>query len=359
MVGTRSYFEEICQQLDIRNLSLADPQLDQLSLRDWLVAKKGNNKTVIASASVWTRAMLGLELHEVSALYFLDYCKSGGGLLSMRTDHKHGGQYLRFVKGTQSLSIGLAGLLRPGSVILNSPVTAIKQENESAPLHIMVTTSNSQNYTARRVIVSLPTPLYTSIDFSPRLPASKLALSQSTIQGYTNKVMVLYSSPWWRQVRSDLKLCGLLQSWVGPITVTRDTSVDSKQQYSLTCFLVGDFGRTLSKASQKERFEAVKAHIARTFGKLLPRGQSVPESMAVVEHEWTKEQWSQGCPVPAMPPGVLSRYGAELRTPVGSVHFVGTETSYEWKGYMDGAIRSGKRGAGEVIAALRPRSAKL
>jgi len=34
------------------------------------------------------------------------------------------------------------------------------------------------------------------------------------------------------------------------------------------------------------------------------------------------------------------------------VHFVGTETAYEWKGYMDGAVRSGERGATEVVDAL-------
>lgn len=64
---------------------------------------------------------------------------------------------------------------------------------------------------------------------------------------------------------------------------------------------------------------------------------------------WVEEQWSQGCPCPAMPPGVMTDFGHVLRTPHGKVHFVGTETSFEWKGYMEGAARSGERGAKEVI----------
>jgi monoamine oxidase len=50
-----------------------------------------------------------------------------------------------------------------------------------------------------------------------------------------------------------------------------------------------------------------------------------------------------------MPPGVMTSFGHALRTPHGRVHFIGTETAYEWKGYMEGAARSGERGAKEVI----------
>jgi monoamine oxidase len=35
----------------------------------------------------------------MSALFFLNYCKSGGGLMQMRSDMKNGGQYLRIGEG--------------------------------------------------------------------------------------------------------------------------------------------------------------------------------------------------------------------------------------------------------------------
>jgi monoamine oxidase len=49
---------------------------------------------------------------------------------------------------------------------------------------------------------------------------------------------------------------------------------------------------------------------------------------------------------------VLTKVGNELATPFGRVHFVGTETSREWRGYMEGAVRSGQRGVAEVVKAL-------
>jgi monoamine oxidase len=49
---------------------------------------------------------------------------------------------------------------------------------------------------------------------------------------------------------------------------------------------------------------------------------------------------------------VLTTFGPALREPVGPLHWAGTETATVWNGYMDGAIQSGERAAGEVVAAL-------
>lgn len=202
----------------------------------------------------------------------------------------------------------------------------------------------------QRVIVSVPTPLYKEITFSPPLPEAKAQLSKAAKLGYQVKVMLLYASPWWRAHG----LCGLLQSFEGPVCVTRDSSVEEKKQYSLTCFVSGKLGIDLLTGPQKTRFDAVLEQIKRVYGPFV--GGAVPEPIAITEHEWSKDQWAQGCPSPALPPGVMTDFGHALRTSHGKVHFVGTETAFEWKGYMDGAVRSGERGAKEVIQILcRPR----
>ncbi|MGH2967316.1 MAG: FAD-dependent oxidoreductase, partial [Solirubrobacterales bacterium] len=45
-------------------------------------------------------------------------------------------------------------------------------------------------------------------------------------------------------------------------------------------------------------------------------------------------------------------YGPAIRKPAGKIHWAGTETSTFWNGYMDGAVRSGKRAVKEVQAHL-------
>lgn len=252
------------------------------------------------------------------------------------------------IPGTQAFSLSLEGSLKPGSILFNSPVRSIEQTSEG--VHV---TSARGSFHARRVIVSVPTPVYHEISFSPPLSPEKFKLSRGTVHGYTAKMIIAWKEPWWRKAG----LCGLLQSPYGTFCVTRDTSVDSHGLYALTCFSEGDPGRAWSRLTKTERVAAGLDHIRHAFGPFVGGEDKVPEPIETIEHEWWKDQWSQGCPCPAMPPGLMTEVGSALREKHGSVHFVGTETAYEWKGYMEGAVRSGERGANEVIYALRDEGA--
>jgi monoamine oxidase len=274
----------------------------------------------------------------------------------MRSDREHGGQYLRLVEGefisqilallptnlvtgTQSFSRCLADRLEPGSVILSSPVRSIQQTGKG--VHVM---AGRGDYQCQRVIVSVPTPLYKEISFEPPLPKAKLELSRKTVLGCTIKVILLYQSPWWR----TKNLTGVVQSFKGPVVVARDTSVEEKNQFSLTCFVVGAGGLEWARKAKAERWALVHDQIKEIFSPFV----EVPQPIKTVEMNWVEEQWSQGCPCPAMPPGVVASFGRVLRMPHGRIHFVGTETALEWKGYMEGAARSGEHGAKEVIQAV-------
>ncbi|KAH8805489.1 putative mao-B [Xylogone sp. PMI_703] len=339
LVKTRDLMESLCQKLDIWDTANSGKEFDKYNLEEFLKSN-GAGTSALASVTVATRAMLGLEPSEVGALFFLNYCKSGGGLLQMRADLKNGGQYLRIVGGTQSFSTGLANLLKPGSLILNSPVWTITQ----SPNNVVVSSGRGQ-YHCKRVIVSIPTPLYKDIAFSPPLPEAKQKLSSATRLGFITKVNLVYKEPWWRASN----LSGMIQSWIGPVSVTRDVSYDEHDFYALTCFIAGDAGREWVKLPKQEREDVVIAQIKRIFGSHVAY---VPNPIQVIYHTWAHDQWSQGCPCPAMPAGTLTENGHALRTAYGKVHFIGTETAYEWKGYLDGAVRSGERGAKEVIQQL-------
>jgi len=80
-------------------------------------------------------------------------------------------------------------------------------------------------------------------------------------------------------------------------------------------------------------------------------GNQVLSPTQFIEHDWRSEEWTRGCPTGMPQPGGLSTYGDTLRSPIGPVHFTGTETSDNWQGYMDGAVRAGERAAREVLRA--------
>ena len=48
----------------------------------------------------------------------------------------------------------------------------------------------------------------------------------------------------------------------------------------------------------------------------------------------------------------LAARSPERTAPCGRIHWAGADTATYWRGYMDGAVRSGERAAKEVVSAL-------
>src|ERR1700744_5700821 len=92
------------------------------------------------------------------------------------------------------MSLGLADLLQPGSVVLNSPVHRISQASDA-----IYVSAGRGDFKCQRVIVSVPTVLYKEISFEPPLPPAKAELGKNNVHGYTLKVMISYAEPWWRK----------------------------------------------------------------------------------------------------------------------------------------------------------------
>ncbi|RAH47902.1 putative flavin-containing amine oxidase [Aspergillus brunneoviolaceus CBS 621.78] len=339
--NVREMCEADCQALSCE--SPTDPALDSLSFYAYLQSRNVS-PAALATASVWTRAMLGQEPTDISALYFLNYCRSGGGLIQMRSDRRHGAQYLRVREGTQSFAQTMAGDLPTNTILFGERVDAILPSPRPG---VVVLSRTGRAIRAKKVICSTPTPVLKTIQFHPPLPAKKQLLVDSFRYGYYTKVMLVFRSAWW----VERGYCGLVQSFKGPASIYRDTGSPRDGKFVLTAFLAGESGRQWAREKDPRKREQA---LLRQLGRIYDEPE-VPatEFVEALGHEWSEEELSGwGCPCPALPPGVLTLAGEALREPVGNVHFVGTETAAEWKGYMEGAVRSGRRGAREVVQGL-------
>lgn len=265
--------------------------------------------------------------------------------MTMRSDGKDGGQYLRIREGTLAFAEGMAKQLQPGSVKLNTIVDRISQ-NADGIITISTRGGSPQTYRARKVIVSIPTPVYKTIKFSPELPPSKTAVVNRTRYGFYTKYIVTFTKPFWM----ERNLCGLAQSFTGPASVVRDTSL-GVDKYCMTCFMGGKFGRKWAALDA----EGKKSALLKQLGDIFADGQDIsPLFVEASESPWMEEEFSGfGCPCPVMPPGVLAGGWEALCAPFGNVHFVGTELSTVWRGYLEGAVRSGERGAREASTDLK------
>ncbi|KAF5003431.1 hypothetical protein FDECE_10028 [Fusarium decemcellulare] len=335
----RDLCEAECQALDTWRPK--DTSIDSLTFEAFL-RSKGASDAALATAMVWTRAMLGLDPKDISALYFLNYCKSGGGLLQMRSDRKHGGQYLRIRQGTQIFAKGLASSLPDNIIRLQSPVQTIVQESGRS----IKVQAQGAVYSGRKVITTVPGPVLKNISFYPKLPPVKQAWAESLTYGYYTKAMMEFKTPFW----VERGFCGLAQSFIGPASVVRDSCSPKDKKYVLTCFMSGEPGKAWAALSTPDREKALVEQLGKLFGVNDLESQFVQ----MTTYEWVNDEYAGwGCPCTSLPPGVLDTLGGDgLREPCENLHFAGTETAGEWKGYMEGAIRSGERAAGEVVKDL-------
>lgn len=305
--------------------------LDGQTLETWKLANlSGSGGRILLD--VITRTVFGCEPRDLSLFYFLFYVHSGGGILPLVTTGG-GAQDARFRGGSQLIAERVAELLR-SPVRFESPVRTIRDLGSS----VTVETERDQ-FGAGRVIVAIPPTLCGRIAFDPPLPARRDQLTQRVPQGSLIKVEAVYASPFWR----ESGWTGQMVSDVGPVAATFDNTPDEGGPGVIMGFIGGDDARIWGLRSADERRSAVIDLFARIFGS---QARAVTD---FIEYDWSVDPWTRGCPVGFMPTGVLSMYGPSLREPVGRIHWAGTETAEVWNGYMDGAVRSGSRAAGEVL----------
>jgi monoamine oxidase len=321
-------------------------QWDGQSLETWLQSHStySNNSRFRRLVSVATRPIFGAEARELSLLFALFYIAASGneqnpGTFERNFSTRNGAQMWRFVGGAQLLAIKVAQRLGR-RVVLRSPVDRIVQGDGRVTLH-----SSLLDVTAKYVIVAVPPTLAGRITYQPSLPAARDHLTQRLPQGTLIKATAVYGRPFWR----DAGLNGMALSLNGPVSATFDDSPPDGSKGVIFGFIGADAARTFMRMTGASR----RAAVLDSFDKLFPSANSTAKHPSqYFESNWTQEVWTRGCPVAIAGPGTLLAYGPALRRPVGRIHWAGTETSGYWNGYMDGAVRSGKRAAKEVLDRL-------
>lgn len=303
---------------------------DAMTLESWIMR---NVHTAAARefARLVPRGAWAAEARQVSYLWFMDALRGSDGLAHLSTV-KGGVLDGKFKGGMHQIARRMAEELGD-RVVLGAPVAAISQDEGGVRVQ-----SAKGEFTARHVIVAGPPGPASRIHFAPHLPAARDGLQQRMPMGSIIKVVVAYAQPFWRQ----LGFSGQVATDDDTLGLVYDDTQDTGPGV-LLCFIEGRHALELSAAGKQERRRRVIASLVRFFG------AQAETAIAYEDNDWLTEPYTHGY-VGHMPPGVMTRYGAALREPCGRIHWAGTETSVEWPGHIEGALRSGIRAAGEVAA---------
>jgi monoamine oxidase len=208
---------------------------------------------------------------------------------------------------------------------LGRPVSRIERLEGGVRVH-----SKGLSLAARAVVVAVPMNVLGDIDFGPLLPEARAAAHQER--------HVCAGTKFIARVDRDVG------AWVGfapypnPLTmVVADRRIDGQS------VLVG-FGP--DDAIDVGDIGQIEAELR----KFLP-GIVVQEVFA---HDWTNDPYAKGGWT-WFSPGQTTRALGALQTPAPPLFFASTDWAGGWRGFIDGAIEDGLRGARDVLAFLRTR----
>jgi monoamine oxidase len=243
--------------------------------------------------------------------------------------------YVRIRGGTDRLPLAFAAALE-GRIRLSAPVAAIERRGDG----VTVVGADGWTLEADRVLCTVPLPVLDRITFTPPLSAT-LREAAGGAFAYTPSTRVFLELP--------------TRFWEGQGFNGWATTDWPEEVWHPTWDRPGPRGVLLSylRGERALALDALAGTAARAAS-VLDRWESLFPGITgrvagVAVHSWQEDPWA-GRAWASPSPSAQAAYGAAIRGPEGRVHFAGEHAS-DARGWMQGALASGLRAAGEIHAA--------
>jgi putrescine oxidase len=337
MVDLIGRLDVMVAQLDPdRPWEYADAEaMDKISFEAWLYEQTDNKEAVDNIAMFIAGAMLTKPPHAFSTLQALLMASSAGSF-----SHLVDADFIldkRVVGGLQQVPLLLAERLGD-DVFLSQPVRSLEWGSDG-----VTAVADDMTVRARFAIVALAPVLYNRISFVPPMPRRQHQMHQHLSMGCVIKVHAVYETPFWR----DNGLSGTGFSPYEVVHEAYDNTNHDDPHGTLVGFvsdLHADDAFTLTADERKERILESLSHYY---------GPEAKSPIVYYESDWGTEEWTRGAYAASFDLGGLSRYGNDLRTPVGPIHFACSDIAGAGYQHVDGAIRMGRTVAEDITNEAR------
>lgn len=218
-------------------------------------------------------------------------------------------------------SIGLVEAMSQDipEIRLSTVVTAIDQSGEG----VRVSTQSGEIFESRFAIVASPMNTWRRISFTPALPEKRRSMIEAGHGGEGLKILIHV-----RGVEPGVECVG-----DGVIPTLYDYCAVSDTERLLVAF-------TDSSSLDPTDVQAVEDAVHHYLPEV--------EVMGVDYHDWLADPLFEG-PWVAPRVGQFSRVHKELGEPAGRIHFVGSDVSLGFPGYIEGALETADRAVHEVL----------
>ncbi|AZS48279.1 MULTISPECIES: flavin monoamine oxidase family protein [Microbacterium] len=308
---------------------------DSITWDAWLRSQTDDDEAVRNLAFATGSAMLTKPTHSFSLLQSLLMAASAGSYSNLVD-----ADFIldkRVVGGLQQVPLRLAERLGQ-DVLLNQPVRSLEWSDAG-----VVATTDELTVRARHAILAHAPVLYSRISFDPPLPRRQHQLHQHLSMGFVIKVHAVYDRPFWREQ-------GLSGTAFSPYELSHeayDNTNHGDERGTLVGFVSDANADGVFELSAEERKERILESLSHYYG---PEAKN---PVVYYESDWGSEEWTRGAYAASFDMGGLHRYGADLRTAVGPIHFACSDMAGAGYQHVDGAIRMGHLVASNIVDASR------
>ena len=319
-------------------------ELDRISITEWIetFVPGGMTSRLGQLLDIAYNIEYGAESSEQSSLnliYLLGYRGQGQLRIFGASNEKY---HVR--GGNDQITDRLADALA-GQITLGSELTAIVRRSDgSFQLSLKQSGGGTKTVVADRVVLTLPFSMLRSVNYSK---AGFSALKQTAIgelaMGTNSKLHAQFRSRHWETLGCNGETfadTGYQNSW----EVTRSQPGRSG---ILVDYTGGNIGASFGSGSPSDRAGQFLTQIE----PVLPGITARWNGRATVDF-WPAYRWTRGS-YSYWKVGQYTRFAGVEREPEGACHFAGEHTSIDFQGYLNGAVETGLRAAGEVLDALR------
>jgi len=319
-------------------------QLDNMSVAQWIdVSVPGGRASKLGQLlDVAYNIEYGAETTDQSALNLL-YLLGFVGPGNLRVFGKSNEKY-HVAGGNDRIPTLLAAALS-GQVTLGSVLTAITRNGDGTFTLSLRQGRRTVRTTADHVVLALPfSILRASVDYSGASfsPVKRTAIAELGM-GTNSKLHVQFSSRHWYTLGNNGNTyadTGYQDTW----EVTRTQPGASGILVDYTGGAVGTTFGSGTPAALAQRFlgqiEPVLPGIGARFN-----GRAVVDSWP--DYPWTRGSYSY------WKVGQYQRFAGAEGQREGNCHFAGEHTSIDNQGYLNGAVETGERAAGEILGDLK------
>ncbi len=228
--------------------------------------------------------------------------------------------------GNMRLADALAAELG-GSVRLSSPVRRVRWSQDGVRI-----ATDDDGLEVDAVVIAIPTAPLAEIEFDPPLEGATADALRAVTYGQNSKLFLRLRSP--APPSAIMSVAGHFWSYT-------QLGADGRPAPFLT-------GYTGTKAAIEEL--GGSDGFERWAGALIELREDLdPEPESAILSTWHDDPWVRGSYSARTVSSPLR--DDDLLKPIGPLYFAGEHTAGEWHGLMEGALRSGRRAAEQVLSA--------